>query len=144
MSHKTAIDLGVARVSTSSHVPRHPVNARALRRGVAQLWDPPVDGFRHAAQLVRVGLALLAQAPVRQPLVQGLRLDQLLVPPPQQGVEVIARVHLAELPQHLRLVAPLEGHHLLFTAHEYFWQGAPCTGPAAACTGGPVLGRASS
>ena len=74
MSHKTAIDLGIARVSTSSHVPRHPVNARALRRGVAQLWDPPVDGFRHAAQLVRVGLALLAEAAIGEPLVEGLRL----------------------------------------------------------------------
>ena len=31
-----------------------------------------------------------------------------------------------------------------FTAHECFWQGAPCTGPAAACSGGPVLARASS
>ena len=75
MSHKTAIDLGVARVSTSSHVPRHPVNARALRRGVAQLWDPPVDGFRHAAQLISVGLALLAEAPIGEPLVEGLRLS---------------------------------------------------------------------
>ena len=144
MSHKTAIDLGVARVSTSSHVPRHPVNARALRRGVAQLWDPPVDGFRHAAQLISVGLALLAEAPIGEPLVEGLRLHELLVPPPQQGVEVIARVHLAELPQHLRLVAPFEGYHGSFTAHEYFWQGAPCIGPAAACTGAPVLGQGSS
>ena len=77
ISHKTAIHLGVAGVSTSGHVPRHPVNARALRRGVAQLWDPPVDGFRHAAQLVSVGLALLAEAPVRQPLIEGLRLKHL-------------------------------------------------------------------
>ena len=74
MSHQAAIDLGIARVSTSSHVPRHPVNARALRRGVAQLWDPPVDGFRHAAQLISVGLALLAEAPIGEPLVEGLRL----------------------------------------------------------------------
>ena len=51
-------------VSTSGHVPRRPLNARALRRGVAQLWDPPVDGFRHAPQLVRVGLALLLQPAV--------------------------------------------------------------------------------
>ena len=80
MSQKTAIDLGVARVSTSSHVPRHPVNARALRRGVAQLWDPPVDRLRHAAQLVRVGLALLAQPAVRQPLVEGLRLARVAAP----------------------------------------------------------------
>ena len=50
------------------------MNARALRRGVAQLGDPPVHGFRHAAQLVRVGLALLPQPAVRQPLVEGLRL----------------------------------------------------------------------
>ena len=83
MSHQAAIDLGIARVSTSSHVPRHPVNARSLRRGEAQLWDPPVDGFRHAAQLVRVGLAVLAEAPIREPLVEGLRLHELLVPPPQ-------------------------------------------------------------
>ena len=135
--------MGLAGVSTSGHVPRHPVNARALRRGVAQLRDPPVDGLRHAAQLVSVGLAVLAEAPIGEPLVEGLRLHELLVPPPEQGVEVVARVHLAELPQHLRLVAPLEGHHP-FTVHECFWQGAPCTGPAAACTGGPVLGRASS
>ena len=144
MSHKTAIDLGVARVSTSSHVPRHPVNARALRRGVAQLWDPPVDRLRHAAQLVRVGLALLAQPAVRQPLVEGLRLHELLVPPPQQRIQIVRRVQLAELPQHLRFVAPLEGHHGSFTAHEYFWQGAPCTGLAFACSGAPVLGQRSS
>ena len=42
---------------------------------------------------------------------KGLRLHELLVPPPEQGVEVKARVQLAELPQHLRLVAPLERHH---------------------------------
>ena len=69
--------MGIARVSTSSHVPRHPVNARALRRGVAQLGDPPVDGFRHAAQLISVGLALLAEAPIGEPLVEGLRLKHL-------------------------------------------------------------------
>ena len=77
MSHKTAIDLGIARVSTSSHVPRHPVNARALRRGVAQLWDPPVHGLRHPAELVGVALALLPQPPVRKPFVEGLGFKHL-------------------------------------------------------------------
>ena len=77
MSRKAAIHLGLARVSTGGHVPRHPLNARALRRGVAQLWDPPVDGLRHAAQLVRVGLAVLVEAPIGEPLVEGLRLQPL-------------------------------------------------------------------
>ena len=50
------------------------MNARALRRGVAQLWDPPIDGLRHPPELVRVGLAFLPEAPVREPLVKGLGL----------------------------------------------------------------------
>ena len=53
------------------------MNARALRRGVAQLRDAPIHGLRHAAQLVRVGLPVLLQAPVRQPLVEGLGLKHL-------------------------------------------------------------------
>ena len=72
ISHKTAIDLGVCRVSTCGHVPRHPVNALPLRGGVAQLRDPPVDGLRHPAELVGVGLPFLAEAPVCQPLVESL------------------------------------------------------------------------
>ena len=56
-------------------LPAHPVNARALRRGVAQLWDPPIDGLRHPPELVRVGLAFLPEAPVREPLVKGLGLS---------------------------------------------------------------------
>ena len=66
------VDLGVARVSTCGHVPRHPVNALPLRRRITQLGYPPVDGFRHAAQLVGVRLAFLAKAPVRKPLVESL------------------------------------------------------------------------
>ena len=31
--------------------------------------------------------------------------------PSKEGIDVVGRVHLVELPQHLRLVAPLEGHH---------------------------------
>ena len=77
MSHKTAIDVGIARVSTSSHVPRHPVNARALCRGVAELGDPSVHGLCHPAELVGVGLALLAEAVVRQPFVESLGLKHL-------------------------------------------------------------------
>ena len=66
------------------------------------------------------------------------------MPPPEERVEIVRRIHLAELPQHLGFVAPLEGHHRSFTAHGYFSQGAPCSGPGAACTGGPALGQASS
>ena len=40
-----------------------------------------------------------------------LRLHELLVAPSKEGIDVVGRVHLVELPQHLRLVAPLEGHH---------------------------------
>ena len=105
------VDLGVARVSTSGHVPCHPLNARALRRGVAELGDPAVDRLRHPAELVGIAFAFLAEASVREPPVKGLRLHQLLVSATHEGVEVVARVHLAELPQHLRLVAPLERHH---------------------------------
>ena len=49
-----------------------------------------------------------------------------------------------ELPQHLRLVAPLEGHHGSFTVRACFGQGAPNTGPAFACSEGPAPERASS
>ena len=48
------------------------MNALPLRRRITQLGYPPVDGFRHAAQLVGVGLAFLAKAPVREPLVESL------------------------------------------------------------------------
>ena len=64
------VNLGVACVSASGHVPRHPLYALPLRRRVTQLGYPPVDGFRHA------------------------------VPPPEKRVEVVARVHPAELPKH--------------------------------------------
>ena len=72
ISHKAAIDLGVAGVSTCGHVPRHPVNALPLRRRVAELGDATVDRLRHAAEFVGIGLALLAEAAVRQPLVESL------------------------------------------------------------------------
>ena len=49
------------------------MNALPLRRGVPQLWDAAVDRLRHAAQFVRVGLALLLEASVGEPLVEGLR-----------------------------------------------------------------------
>ena len=49
-----------------------------------------------------------------------------------------------ELPQHLRLVAPLEGHHGSFTVRACFGQGAPNTAPAFACSEGPAPERASS
>ena len=55
----------------------------------------------------------MAQAAVREPLVEGLGLDELLVAAAHEGPEIVARVHLVELPQHLRLVAPLKGHHPL-------------------------------
>ena len=122
----------------------HPVNALPLRGGIAQLRDAAVDRLRHPAQFVRVGLALLAEAAVREPLVEGLRLDELLVPPAQQGIQVVRGVHLVELPKHEGFVAPLEGHHRSFIARECFVRAAPCTGPAAACTLGPALALASS
>ena len=53
------------------------MNALPLRRRITQLGYPPVDGFRHAAQLVGVGLAFLAKAPVREPLVESLGFKHL-------------------------------------------------------------------
>ena len=75
---------------------------------------------------------------------KSLGFDELLVPPAQQGVEVVRRVHLVELPQHEGFVAPLEGHHGSFIAREYFSKGAPCTSLGAACSEAPALGRGSS
>ena len=68
------INLGVAGVSTSGHVPCHPVNALPLRRCVAELRDAAVDRLRHAAEFVGIAFAFLTEAPVREPLVEGLRL----------------------------------------------------------------------
>ena len=70
--HEAAINLGVACVSAGGHVPRHPLYALPLRRGISQLRYASVYGLRHPAQLVGVGLAFLAKAPVREPLVEGL------------------------------------------------------------------------
>ena len=55
------INLGVAGVSTSGHV-------------VAELGDAAVDRLRHAAEFVGIAFAFLTEAPVREPLVEGLRL----------------------------------------------------------------------
>ena len=88
------------------------MNAGTLRRRVAQLRDAPVHGLRHAPQLVRVGLPVLLQASVRDPLVEGLCFDELLLPPAEKRIDIEAGIHLAELPQHLRLVPTLEWHHL--------------------------------
>ena len=71
------INLGVAGVSTSGHVPRHPVNALPLRRCVAELGDAAVDRLCHAAEFVGIAFAFLTEAPVREPLVEGLRLKHL-------------------------------------------------------------------
>ena len=76
------------------------MNALPLPRRITQLGYPPVDGFRHAAQLVGVGLAFLAKAPVREPLVESLGFDELLVPSAEKGVEVVRGIHPAELPKH--------------------------------------------
>ena len=43
---------------------------------------------------------------------KGLCFDELLLPPAEKRIDVEAGIHLAELPQHLRLVPTLEGHHL--------------------------------
>ena len=75
--HEAAINLGVACVSAGGHVPRHPLYALPLRRGISQLRYASVYGLRHPAQLVGVGLAFLAKAPVREPLVEGLRFKHL-------------------------------------------------------------------
>ena len=103
--------LAVASVSSSGYVPRHSMHALALSRRVAELWDPSVDGLRHPAELVGVGFALLPQATLGQPLIEGLGLHELLVPPPEKRIEIVARIHPAKLAQHLRLVATLERHH---------------------------------
>ena len=63
--------------------------AATSRASPSQLGDPPVDGVRHAPQLVGVGLALLALPPLRQPLVEGLGVDELLVAPVQEGGQVV-------------------------------------------------------
>ena len=56
------------------------MNALPLRRRITQLGYPPVDGFRHAAQLVGVGLAFLAKAPLREPLVESLGFLRSVLP----------------------------------------------------------------
>ena len=71
---------------------------------------PPIEWPGYACSNVR---QLYSRA-VRVERKKGLGLDELLVPPPEEGIEVVARIDLMELPQHLRLVAPLEGHHLSF------------------------------
>ena len=42
----------------------------------------------------------LAKAPVREPLVESLGFDELLVPSTEKGVEVVRGIHPAELPKH--------------------------------------------
>ena len=44
------------------------------RSAGAELGDPAIHGLRHPAELIGVGLALLAEAAVREPLVEGLGL----------------------------------------------------------------------
>ena len=65
--------------------------------------------------------------------------------PAEKRVEIVARIHPAELAQHLRLVATLERHHPFpFTFQSCFSRGVPCSGPAAPCSAGRALGPASS
>ena len=65
--------------------------------------------------------------------------------PAKKRVEIVARIHPAELAQHLRLVATLERHHPFpFTFQSCFSRGVPCSGPAAPCSAGRALGPASS
>ena len=73
---------------------------------------PPIEWPGYACSNVR---QLYSRA-VRVERKKGLRLHKLLVPPPEKRVQVVRWVHLAELPQHLRFVAPLEGHHLLYSS----------------------------
>ena len=49
-----------------------------------------------------------------QPVVEGPSLLQFPVALQQQRLQVVAGVGLAEPPEHLRLVAGLDGHHLAF------------------------------
>ena len=53
------------------------MNALPLRRCVAELGDAAVDRLRHAAEFVGIAFAFLTEAPVREPLVEGLRLKHL-------------------------------------------------------------------
>ena len=55
----------------SLHLPGGVQHLLPLGAGPAQLRRPAVHGFRHAAHGVRVLLALLLQAAVLQPLVEG-------------------------------------------------------------------------
>ena len=48
--------------------------------------------------------------------------------PAEKGIDVVARIHPAELPQHLRLIATLEGHHRSFFARECLVRAAHVTG----------------
>ena len=63
----------------SLHLPGGVQHLLPLSAGPAQLRRAAVHGFRHAAHGVRVLLALLLQAAVLQPLVEGPRVHQLFV-----------------------------------------------------------------
>ena len=69
----------VFRINTSEDEPQTQPHQRPRQQIVARPARryPPVDGFRHAAQLVGVGLAFLAKAPVREPLVESLGFKHL-------------------------------------------------------------------
>ena len=93
---------------------RRPFHAPALGARVAQLGYLAAHGLRQPAHVVQVPLPLLRLPAFPKPVVEGPRLLQILVAL-QQRLQVVTRISLAEPPEHLRLVAGLNGHHLAFT-----------------------------
>ena len=88
-------------------------NAPVLGARVAQLGYLTVHCLRQPAHVVQVPLPLLGQPAPPQPAVEGPRLLQFSLAL-QQQLQVVTRVALAEPPEHLRLVAGFNGHHLAF------------------------------
>ena len=64
-----------------------------------------MHGLRQPAHVVQVPLPLLGQPALAKPVVEGPRLLQLSLALQQQRLQVVARISLAEPPEHLRLVA---------------------------------------
>ena len=104
----TTPDSWVFRPAATSRGAAH---AGPLRQGVPQLRQAPVDGVRQSAHRVGVLLALLADSPVFQPLVEGAGLQKLVVALVEQRLHPVGGVLLPEAPKHLGLVPPLQGHH---------------------------------
>ena len=98
---------------------------------VAQLRPPPAPrpgarparsaaGVRQPAHIVQAPLPLLRLPALPKPVVEGPRLLQFSVAL-QQRLQVIARIRLAEPPEHVRLVAGFDGHHAFTLVRLRLW-----------------------